>query len=181
MLPPKPQNICLLLLAALTLAACGGSATPRLIGAYPRDAIATFPAPPQDVVLIYDAYVDLQVRDTSAAAEQAEDLAYGHGGYVSEIQSWYDGDSQHVTLKLAVPVSRYGDLRTALLGLGTVLNEQTYGTLTSYGDPEPRNAYSTITVHFSPSAGTWRWPTLPALGWNPLRTFRAAFEVSASI
>ena len=181
MLTPQRFLACLLVLAALGLAACGGSATPQLIGAYPRDAIATYAPPPGSALIAYDAYVDLRVRDVAGAAEQAEALAYDNGGYVAQSRSWYEGDRLHVTLSLAVPVATYAALHEAVLRLGTLQDERVTGSLSYFSDGDRWNTFSTLTVHFAPAEPAWHMPTWPSFGWSPLATFRAAFEVFSGI
>jgi hypothetical protein len=171
------------LLAALALAACSGSATPQLIGAYPREAvgIATYVPPAGGAMVVSDAYLDLRVANVAAAAEQAEAWAYEYGGYVSESASWYEGDRLHVTLTLAVPVATYDTLYTAVLRLGRLEGERVRSTLSAYSDGNPWNHFSSITVHLAPEERAWRLPALPTFGWSPLVTFRAAFGVFAGI
>ena len=181
MLPLIGKYACLLLLTTVALAACSGSGTPQLIGAYPRAAVATYAPPPRSGLVIYDAYLDLRVRDVADSAAQAEALTYEHGGYLTQSQSWYEADRLHVTLSLAVPVANYDALHAALLHLGTLETERVSGSLASYSDGSAWNHFSTITVHFSAAERAWRWPSLPAFGWSPLDTFRAAFSVFAGI
>jgi hypothetical protein len=171
----------LLPLLAVLPAACAGSATPQLIGAYPGPALTTIAPSTSAPLLTYDAYLVLRVPAVARAAERAEALAYNHGGYVAQSQTWHDGDQLRATLSLAVPVPAYDGLHAALLQLGTLESEHLSGSLTAYGDGRPWSRFSTITVHFAPAHAAWRWPAQPSLGWSPLATLRAAFAVSASL
>lgn len=180
MLPQTRYLTRLSLWMVLLLPACAGSATPQLIGSYPREVVATY-APPRNSVVVYDTYLKLLVADVGVAAEESETLAYSHGGYVSSSQSWYTDGQLHSTLALAVPVAAFDGLYGALLRLGTLEGERLTGSLQPGGDGTAWNVYATITVHLAPEARAWRWPTLPAIGWSPLSTFRAAFTVFAGI
>jgi hypothetical protein len=169
------------LLMALLLASCSGSATPQLIAAYPANARATYVPPPGSAMVTSDAYLDLRVPNVSAAAEQAEALAHDAGGYASQSTRWYADDQLHVTLTLAVPLATYDALHAQVLRLGQLENESVRSTLTSYSDGNPWNHYSTLTVHMAPARRVWHLPALPAFGWSPLSTFRAAFGVFAGL
>jgi hypothetical protein len=181
MFAPNPRLATAWLVLALLLAGCAGGATPRLIGAYPGPAVTSAVPSSGGVVLIFDAYLTLRVADVARAAEQAADLAYDHGGYVSQSQTWYNGDQPHVTLSLAVPAPAYDALHAGLLRLGTLADEQVSGSLTPSGDGYPAGRFATLTVHFAPAAVAGRWPALPSFGWSPLATLRAAFAVSARL
>jgi hypothetical protein len=168
------------------LAACAGSATPQLIGAYrPGDAppIATYVPPSGQSLLVYDGYLSLRVRDVPAAAAAAADLAYSLGGYLAGQQTWHEGRDQHVTLTLAVPAPQFDLLRTAVSDLGRVQDERLLS------DPVPLppggsawNTFAHLTVHLAPPATPqWRLPRLPGFGWSPAHTFSSAFTVFAAV
>jgi hypothetical protein len=166
------------LAAALALAACSGSA-PQLIGAYPKGTTGNV-APSEALLLVYNAYLTLDVADVDSAAERATQLAYDHGGYLVSSQAWYQDGRKYATLTLAVPVPRFDDLRSALLNLGTLVSE------TVSGEPKPIrgddwNTFAHITVQFQPAAPMISLPKLPDFGWNPGRTFGQAFGVFFSI
>jgi hypothetical protein len=131
--------------------------------------------------VVSDAYLDLSVANVATAAEQAEALAYNHGGYVSASAIWYQGDQLHVTLTLAVPLATYDALYAAVVGLGALEHESVRSTLADDGTASPWNRFSSITVHFAPAARAWHLPRLPDWGWNPLTTFRAAFAVFSGL
>lgn len=178
--------IILTFLAALGLAACAGSATPALIGAYRADSappIATYiPPPSTDGVLVYNATLDLTVRDVTAAADAAARLAADAGGYLSGSQSWYVNDDLHTTLTLVVPSDEFEAIHAGLLRLGTL------NTAYVSGDPitTPAGRWDTssaITVSLSPAPPLFDLPvpSLPDTGWRPGRTFAAAFSVFATL
>jgi hypothetical protein len=171
------------LFVALAAAGCTGSAKPALIGADWHDGgqpIATYIAPPAGSVLVYDASLDLSVRDVAAAAEGASALASEHGGYVAAEQWWREGDRLHANLSLAVPTPRFDSLRAAVEALGTVEASRVTGDLVpQYGDPWAM--YATLTVHLAPAEPLLRLPELPWTAWRPARTFANAFAVTAAI
>jgi len=142
---------------ACILAACGGGATPQLIGSYPRGsetgAYTASEGAPMNTLVVYNAYLELEVYDVDSAAERAKQLAYDYGGYLASSQSWYQGSQQYATLILAVPVARYDDLRDSLLRLGTLKSESTSGELiNTYDGSNGWNTFSNITVQLRPAS-----------------------------
>jgi hypothetical protein len=179
----RAQLACLAALAALLVLAACAPATPALIGAYRRDAgqpIATYVLPPVGQTLVYDAYVEMEVRDTAAAADRAAQLAADHGGYLSSSQQWREEERTHATVTLAVPSHYFDSLHTALLDLGRLQSERTSGTLVSPAYPG-QVIYATITVHFIPNPPVVTLPRLPGVEWNPAQTFASAFALFAAI
>lgn len=169
---------------ALALAACSGSATPQLIGSYPKGASPTYAPPPENLLVVYDDYLELEVSNTDTAADRATRLASDYGGYLVSSQSWYQGGRKYTTLTLAVPVAQFEATRKALLRLGTLVSENVSGDLisTRYGaDGWNTRVASNITVQLSPAFSVVTLPSLPATGWNPARTFEQAFGVFASV
>jgi hypothetical protein len=174
-----------ILLLALALTACGGNATPQLIGSYPRTsdsgASTTSAGAPTNTLVVYNAYLELEVANTDSAADRAEQVAYDYGGYLVSSQSWYQDDQKYATLTLAVPAARFNSAREALLRLGTLKSESVSGDLVSTGDGSNGwNTYSHITVQLRPAPPAISLPSI-APGWNPAETFRNAFSVFASI
>jgi len=169
---------------ALLLAACSGSATPQLIGSYPKqEAVSpTYAPPPANLLVVYNAYLELEVRDTDQAARRATQLAYEYGGYLVNSQSWFVEERKYTTLTLAVPVARFEAARQALSRLGALVGESISGDVvrTGYGADE-WNVYSNITVQLRPAAPSFSLPPLPRFGWSPVQTFQQAFGVFASI
>jgi hypothetical protein len=174
------------LLIAIALTACGGRATPQLIGSYPRSsdtsAFSSSEGAPMNTLVVYNAYLELEVANTDAAADRAGQVAYDYGGYLVSSQSWYQGDEKHATLTLAVPVARFDSAREALLRLGTLKSESVSGDLVSTGDGSNGwNTYSHITVQLRPTPPAISLPSIAPGWWNPVQTFRNAFDVFASI
>jgi hypothetical protein len=171
-------------LAAVVLAACGGSASPQLIGSYPKGsgASSTYAPPPSNLLVVYNAYLDLEVADTDRAAQRATDLTYNYGGYLVSSQSWYQDNRKHTTLTLAVPVAQFESTRQALLDLGKLQSESVSGDLvnTCCG-ADSWNIFSNITLQLHPAPPTFRLPSLPNIGWSPAHTFESAFGVFAAL
>ncbi len=161
------------------LAACSPSATPQLIGAYPRGVNLPPTAPPfPGRLIVYNADLTLEVAEVDAAAHRAAQLASEYSGYLIDSQAWYQGERKYAALTLAVPVPHFDSLRQSLLGLGTLVGE----SISS--EPKPIhagdwNTYSTITLRLQAPASAFRleWPEPPAWGWSPVRTFTQAFGV----
>ncbi len=164
----------------LAITACGGSATPQLIGAYPKGSgeSSTYAPPPSNLLVVYAAYLDLEVANTDWAAERATELAYNSGGYLVSSQSWYQDSRKHTTLTLAVPVAQFESVRQALLGLGKLQHESVSGDLVGAGG---WNTFSNITLQLHPARPVVTLPALPSFGWSPARTFESAFGVFAAL
>jgi hypothetical protein len=167
----------LCLLAVAALAACSGSATPQLIGSYPRYGT---PTPFVALARVYNTNLEIEVADVDAAAQQAARLAYDNGGYLVASQSWYQDGRRRTALTLAVPAGQFDTLRHSLIVLGRLLDER----LTSQPAPwpsYPTQPESVVSVTFSTAGPMVEFPALPSLGWSPARTFAQAFGVFASI
>jgi hypothetical protein len=182
MSPRHPRCwLALLVVAALALAACSGSSTPQLIGSHPKGASPTYAPPPANLLVVYSAYLELEVSNVDSAADRATQAAYDHGGYLVSSQSWYQGDRKYTTLTLAAPVAQFESAKRALLRLGALVGESTSGELISADSGASEwNTFSNITVQLRPAPGI-ALPSLPSTGWNPARTFERAFGVFASI
>ncbi len=178
-------------LLVLTLAACAGQATPQRIGSYPRggapapavpETIPHYPPAPPNLLVIYNATLELEVSEVDAAARRATQLAYDYGGYLVSSQAWFQGEQKHATLTVAVPATRFEPARRALLDLGLLLRETVSGELT-YGGGAGWATFSHLTLQLRPAPDpfTLPRPRLPAAGWNPARTFERAFAVFAGI
>jgi len=168
----------------LALAACSGSATPQLIGSYPKDAGSspTYPPPPANLLVVYNAYLELEVSNTDSASDRAIQAAYDRGGYLVSSQSWYQGERKYTTLTLAVPVAQFESTKKALLRLGTLITENTSGELVSAGSGATDwNTFSNVTVQLRSTPAALELPSQPSTGWSPMRTFEQAFGVFASI
>jgi hypothetical protein len=168
----------------LVITACGGSATPQLIGAYPKGSgeSSTYAPPPSNLLVVYNAFLDLEVANTDRAAEQATNLAYDHGGYLVSSQSWYQDSRKYTTLTLAVPVAQFESVRQALLGLGKLQHESVSGDLVNACcGADGWNTFSNITLQLRPARPVIALPALPSFGWSPARTFESAFGVFAAL
>jgi len=170
---------------ASLLAACGGGANPQLIGSYPKGPASspTYPPPPANLLVVHNAYLELEVGSTDAAAQRATQLADDYGGYLVSSQSWYADSRKYTTLTLAVPVAQFETLRQSLLSLGSLVGERVSSdvvSITGHG-ADAWNTFSTITVQFRPALPSFSLPSVTGPGWNPARTFEQAFRVFASI
>lgn len=152
------------------------SAQPELIAAHPtNNPIAISPPLPKQAVLVYQLYLELEVRDVEAAARDASDLAYRHGGYPVSTQTWFVDDRQNMILVLAVPTINFDRLNQELHSLGRPVSESVTG---EWQQPYPRGQvpYSHITLQLRPKVASI--PSINLInGWDPLRTFQTAFAV----
>lgn len=172
----------LVLCLILALAGCaGGDEPPQLIASYPVEKqIAIYPVTPPDMVVVYNATVEIEVSNVDKAAEKAHNLVYQYGGYLASSQSWYQGGEKHATLVLAVPFIQFESVRRALLSLGDLVRERVSGELkpAEFGDHDWRT-FSYITLQLYPKDSIMHPLTLP--DWRPLQTLSKAWGVLASI
>ena len=92
------------------------------IAVYPKHTpIAVAPPLPEQAVLVYRLFLELQVSNVGTASARAEDLAYRYGGYLVSTQSWYVDGRQNKTIVLAVP-SEF-----ALIIWSPRINDPSYG------------------------------------------------------
>ena len=163
-----------LLLLASGQTACSALATPRQIATYPLSTPYAQPG----LARVYDTYLDLEVPDVEEAAEKAIHLTYQVGGLLLETRSWQQEGSKHTTLVLAALVSRSEALRSALLELGTPLQEQLSSRIISRSGEDP-NTYAYFTVHLQERGS--RLIAIPTTSWRPIRTLARAWSVFVSI
>jgi hypothetical protein len=174
----KTKLFFLILLIAGLLTACSPSDGPEQIAVHPKDApIAVYPRNPE-VIVIYDATLDLEVSNVERAAERAKEVAFEQGGYLVSAQSWYRDGEKHTTIVLAVPAVRFDSTREDLLRLGTLVGEWISSDLVSPGR-SVGDTYSQITVYLHPKDS--RLPEISLPKWRPVRTFERAWEVFISI
>jgi Domain of unknown function (DUF4349) len=167
--------IVLLLALILSLAACSGA--PRQIATYPQEKPLAASGQYDHGSYVYDAYIELEVRNPESKAEQAIDLTQNYGGYLSNSQTWWTDGKQQVRLTLMVPVINFDKLYNALPPLGRVARENIYGRWDGNGDGW--STYSQITLLLSASS-----PDLPRISlgnWHPLDTLRQAWRVSTTL
>lgn len=178
----SPRAFCWLILLLLVVLPACGSRTPQLIGSYPKAASPTYPPPPANLLLVYNAYWELEVSNVDSAAQRAAQIAYDRGGYLASSQAWYQGDEKYATLTLAVPAAQFDSARQALLGLGTLKSESVSGSLVNAGSgANGWNTFSNITLQLRQAPPAFRLPSFPTFGWSPARTFAQAFGVFASM
>lgn len=167
-----------LLILSILLGACAGS-SPKQIAAAPKDApIAVAPRPPQGITILYSAYLELKVSDVDQAAQEASDLVYRYGGYLSASNSWYVDNHKVTSLELLVPTVNFEGLRLSLHRLGDLVNESVSGTPIEKGYNDP-SQFSTINVQFRP--GRIDLPPIETGKWDPGRTISNAFDVFLTI
>jgi len=150
----------LVILISILLTGCSAITTPRQIAAYPLNP----PGVPSIVTLAYTVYLEIVVADTNTAAEQAIQIAYSFGGYLSDSQSWDREDGKYIILVLAVPSNNYSNMRRTLLSLGTLINEQTSDILINPDIEYGSIPFSTITLQLRPMRLIH--PSYHSSGWN---------------
>ena len=140
------------------LAACSTPGAPTMIGSYPQGSDAPSSSEynsniPNNTLVVYNAYMELEVSDTEYAARQAKQIAAQYGGYLVSSRSWSSGGNRYTTLTLAVPVARFDYVYQALLRLGTLVSDDVSGDRVNvdYGS-NPYNTFSNITVQLRPPA-----------------------------
>jgi len=167
---------------ALLLSACSGRAAtePEMIASFPvQHGTAPQPInPPPPAQFVYDASLELEVRDLERAAGRAVDLAYQYSGYLVSSNSWHSGDDQFTRLVLAVPAANFDSAYNALSRLGDVLNQHIAGSWVSSYPGDGWDVYSEITLLLD-DPGAAR-PILFG-GWRPLATLESAWSFFVTI
>jgi len=154
----------LLLLGAWVLAACGGAATPQLIGSYP-DGDSTYnpppvndwSPPPQNLYIAYNAALELEVDHPSYAVYSVRSFAEQYGGYLLTARTWTEGGDDYAEATVAVPVSNFESVTASIKSLGQVKSESISGEIR---DSSPTylggaSSFSNITVSLKPNSANW--------------------------
>jgi len=150
------------------------------IASYPRQTpIAVAPPLPEQGILVYRAYLEMQVGNVERISSQVQELSYRYGGYLVSTQSWYVDENMNTSMVLAVPTANFEGLYHELRMLGNPISEN---ISTEIVQTYPRGLvpYSHITLHLRP------YPSkLPGIyihsSWDPVRTFRNASGVFVRI
>ena len=140
------------------LAACSSPSTPQMIGSYPQGSDAPSSSEynsniPGNTLVVYNAYMELEVNDTEYTARQAKQIVSSQGGYLVSSRSWYSNGERLTTLTLAVPIARFDYVYQSLLRLGTLVSDDVSGdrVYVDYGS-NPYNTFSNITLQLRPPA-----------------------------
>jgi Domain of unknown function (DUF4349) len=169
-----------IILLFFLLSGCSNSAGPSEIAFQPLNTpIAIYPPQPKDK---YRAYLEISAIDVDIATARAAQIIHEFDGYIVGSSTWYSGNQKSVQLEIEVPFRNFGGLHTALLGLGKMLREYSTGesVYQSYeGDQTNANMlYINLIIIPKDAASTH----LFQIGdWNPLSTFRVAFNVFLKI
>lgn len=145
-------------LISFSIAACSTPGSPTMIGSYPQDSDAPSSSEynsniPGNTLVVYNAYMELEVSDTEYAARQAKQIVTSQGGYLVSSRSWYSNGERWTTLTLAVPVARFDYVYQSLARLGKLVSDDVSGDRINvdYGS-NPYNTFSNITVQLRPPA-----------------------------
>lgn len=175
-------GICLTIGMVWSFTACGAQDAPELIGSYPSNSTGNQSKAytTNDTSLVYEAEIDLHVRDVYRTSEKITRLANQYGGYLVDSQTWYLGDEDHARLIVKVPSSNFFPMYNAIKKLGEVEFE------TYIGEPDYdqwkgkiSGEMSEIVIHLR-STPSW-YDFKPDSDWWPLITFQSAFDVSKMI
>jgi len=176
-------NFVMYFLAGLLLAACS-SAAPQLIASYPSEEqpilIGKHPAPPDPVVFVQDAYLDMEVSNIDRTIERAEQAISQYGGYLMSAQTWWQDGKQSAAVRLAVPAAQFEGALQAVKNLGSVKSELISGEWVDAGPgANAWTVYSQINLNLYPRLVAW--PSLPRTGWDPAHTLQSALRVCVTI
>lgn len=152
----------LLIALVLTLAACSPGGVPQLIGSAPRGnegglpPINTASPAPAGLVIVYNASIELAVRNVASAREWVKGLASEMNGYVLAERACQSGFEQLAEVTLAVPAHRVEHTLSRLRYFGNVRTESKSGQLLTTDAYGAGSGYSTVTVTLRPDwwAGT---------------------------
>ena len=170
----KIQLFCLMLLA-LSLAGCAGSATPQLIASYPGGSQGSNQAVPPGGLIPTpgpcSALIEVEVTDLKTAVDRASNLASGYGAYVTSLQSWTSNGRKSTNLTIVVAQPNFYDLRTGLRELGSPRQDSLLGN----------PAYSSLAYCQISFTLVQMTPSLPSIGWSPVHTLEHALGLSFTI
>ena len=102
-----------------------GADSPRSTGTDAMSARSTYQS---GRMIIKNAELRLRVSDTSAAIDRVTHIAINMGGYLLASNTGYDGDFQHATLTISVPVDQFEEAMRRLREIGHVMGENATGT-----------------------------------------------------
>jgi hypothetical protein len=159
-------------LVGLSIVVTGCSKTsPKSIAVYPqRTPIAQYPP------LNYHANLKLWVSDVNQAAQEASQLAFSYNGSLINSKEWFENGERIISLELTVPTEQFKYLLLALHNLGNLASEQVDSAPIQDATYTP---YAYITLQLYP--GRVSYQPVTQLSWDPIRTFRRAFEVFVTI
>ncbi|MBI5082196.1 MAG: DUF4349 domain-containing protein [Chloroflexi bacterium] len=152
------RSLSLLSLISFFAAACSTPGTPTMSGSYPQGSDSPSSSEynsniPNNTLVVYNAYMELEVSDTEYAARQAKQIAASQGGYLVSSRSWYSNGERWTTLTLAVPLARFDYVYQSLLRLGTLINDSVSGDRVKVDyESNPYNTFSNITLQLRPPA-----------------------------
>jgi hypothetical protein len=148
-----------LIVLALALAACSPGGAPQLIGSAPRAGEVGLPPinnppTPGGLVVVYNASMELAVRNVPFARDGVRGLASEMNGYTLTERAWQSGFEQLAEVSIAVPAHRVEQTLSRLRYFGSVRSESKSGQLVT-GEGYA-SGFSTITVTLRPDwwAGT---------------------------
>lgn len=152
------SRLSLISLLSFLIAACSTPGTPTMIGSYPQGSDVPSSSEynsniPGNTLVVYNAYMELEVNDTDYAARQAKQIVSSQGGYLVSSRSWSSNGNRYTTLTLAVPLARFDYVYQSLLRLGTLVSDDVSGdrVYVDYGS-NAYNTYSNITLQLRPPA-----------------------------
>ncbi|MGQ0600572.1 MAG: DUF4349 domain-containing protein [Anaerolineales bacterium] len=164
-------KLILLFAMMLLLAACAPGGVPQLIGSAPRAGegglppINTAPPAPAGLVIVYNASIELAVRNVAYAREWVKGLASEMNGYVLAERAWQSGFEQLAEVTLAVPAHRVEQTLSRLRYFGNVRTESKTGQLLTTDTYDAGSGYSTVTVTLRPDWGVGVWDFLGGVLW----------------
>jgi hypothetical protein len=156
------------------LAACGGAATPQLIGSYPEGGttynpppVTDWSPPPQNLYIAYNASLELEVDHPSYAVYSVRSVAEQFGGYLLTSRTWTEGGDEYAEATVAVPVGNFETVKARIESLGDVKSESISGEIRDAGPAYLGGAesFSSITVSLKPVSWNWLKKTGTFFGW----------------
>jgi hypothetical protein len=166
----------IIILLSLVLFGCANSASSPEISFEPhRTPIAIYPP---GIPRSYRANLEISVADVDIATAKAAQMIKEFDGNIVDSSAWYSRNQKNVKLEIDVPFRNFEGLHASLLGLGKILKESPAGnsTIPNYDTNSAYEMMSHISLMII-SERAVAFPNFQIAGWNPLSTFRRAFNI----
>ena len=122
-LQPRRQGWFVLL--GVFLAACANAEAPTLVASFPLRSSTdnSSRGVAGNPVVVETIFLTLEVDSPDRAADQAERLAVGYGGYETNRYAWNSDGGRTVSQEIFVPLDRADSLHMHLLQMGRKIQE----------------------------------------------------------
>ena len=146
-----------ILLLGAFLAACAQAQAPTLVASYPLTSSVgdSSRSSTGNPVVVETVYLSLEVKSPDGAADQAQRLAVGYGGYETQRYGWNSDGVRNISQEILIPLDRAESLRSRLLEMGRKTREETVRTSKPwYG---PGDAWAQFSIQYLEARSSSDW------------------------